>query len=202
MARLLTVIWLLFQSTTHCRYRVYTKFLVTYTAIYRRNRKVLPLRITALQPQSHFHLGTPDIYIYIYIYTHIHTHSSLLHLCLKLHTKKAYKGIGGKSLFIINFGNRFRCVFSFTAGKSTWGMLRCLSKSKRINTYCIAVSAYFVTRYPHRGELVLEFRFTYCGQMLSTSLNKLHISRRDGVAKKINTALTKNRIQVVSVPLT
>jgi hypothetical protein len=27
--------------------------------IYRRNRKVLPLGITALQPQSHFLLGTP-----------------------------------------------------------------------------------------------------------------------------------------------
>ena len=59
MARSLTVISLLFQSTTHCRYRVYTKFLLTYTAIYQRNRKVLPLGITALQPQSHFHLGTP-----------------------------------------------------------------------------------------------------------------------------------------------
>ena len=59
MARPLTVISLLLQSTTHCRYRVYTKFLLTYTAIYRGNRKVLPLGITALQPQSHFHLGTP-----------------------------------------------------------------------------------------------------------------------------------------------
>jgi hypothetical protein len=59
IARSLTVISLLLQSTTHCRYRVYTKFLLTYTAIYRRNRKVLPLGITALQPQSHFHLGTP-----------------------------------------------------------------------------------------------------------------------------------------------
>jgi len=58
MARSLTVISLCL-STTHCRYRVYTKFLLTYTAIYRRNRKVLPLGITALQPQSHFHLGTP-----------------------------------------------------------------------------------------------------------------------------------------------
>jgi hypothetical protein len=57
MARSLIVISLLFQSTTHCRYRVYTKFLLTYTAIYRRNRKVLPLGITALKPQSHFHLG-------------------------------------------------------------------------------------------------------------------------------------------------
>jgi len=63
MARSLTVISLLLQSTTHCRYRVYTKFLLTYTAIYRWNRKVLPLGITALQPQSHFHLGTPYIYI-------------------------------------------------------------------------------------------------------------------------------------------
>ena len=62
MARSLTVISLLFQSTTHCCYRVYTKFLLTYTAMYRRNRKVLPLGITALQPQSHFHLGTPYIY--------------------------------------------------------------------------------------------------------------------------------------------
>jgi len=59
MARSLTVIWLLLQSTTRCRYRVYTKFLLTYTAIYRGNRKVLPLGITARQPQSHFHLGTP-----------------------------------------------------------------------------------------------------------------------------------------------
>jgi len=59
MARSLTVNTLLLQSTTHCRYRVYTKFLLTYTAIYRGNRKVLPLGITALQPQSHFHLGTP-----------------------------------------------------------------------------------------------------------------------------------------------
>jgi hypothetical protein len=64
MARSLTVISLLLQSTTHCRYRVYTKFRLTYTAIYRRNRKVLPLGITTLQPQSHFHLGTPYIYIY------------------------------------------------------------------------------------------------------------------------------------------
>jgi hypothetical protein len=55
MARSLT----LFQSTTHCRYRVYTKFLLTYTAIFRRNRKVPPLGITALQPQSHFYLGPP-----------------------------------------------------------------------------------------------------------------------------------------------
>ena len=59
MTRSLTVISLLLQSTTHCRYRVYTKFLLTYTAIYRGNRKVLPLGITVLQPQSHFHLGTP-----------------------------------------------------------------------------------------------------------------------------------------------
>jgi len=59
MARSLTVISLLLQSTTHYRYRVYTEFLLTYTAIYRGNRKVLPLGITALQPQSHFHLGTP-----------------------------------------------------------------------------------------------------------------------------------------------
>ena len=62
MTRSLTVISLLLQSTTHCRYRVYTKFLLTYTAIYRGNRKVLPLGITALQPQSHFHLGTPYIW--------------------------------------------------------------------------------------------------------------------------------------------
>jgi hypothetical protein len=61
MARSLTVISLLFQSTTHCRYRVSTKFLLTYTAISWRNRKVVPLGITALQPQSHFHLGTPYI---------------------------------------------------------------------------------------------------------------------------------------------
>jgi hypothetical protein len=45
---------------------VYTKFLLTYTAIYRRNRKVLPLGITALQPQSHFHLGTPYIVLSSY----------------------------------------------------------------------------------------------------------------------------------------
>jgi hypothetical protein len=63
MARSLTVISFLLQSTTHCRYRVHTKFLLTYTAIYRRNRKVLPLGITALQPQSHFHLGTPYIWM-------------------------------------------------------------------------------------------------------------------------------------------
>ena len=49
------------SAATHCRYRVYTKFLLTYTAIYWRNRKVLPLGITAFQPQSHFHLGTPYI---------------------------------------------------------------------------------------------------------------------------------------------
>jgi hypothetical protein len=61
MAPSLTVISLLLHSTTHCRYRVYTKFLLTYTAIYQRNRKVLPLVITVLQPQSHFHLGTPYI---------------------------------------------------------------------------------------------------------------------------------------------
>jgi len=65
MARSLTVISLLLQSTTHCRYRAYTKFLLTYTAIYRGNRKVLPLGITALQPQSHFHLGTPYTWHYI-----------------------------------------------------------------------------------------------------------------------------------------
>ena len=59
MTRSLTVISLLLQPTTHCRYRVYTKFLLTYTAIYRGNRIVLPLGITALQLQSHFHLGTP-----------------------------------------------------------------------------------------------------------------------------------------------
>ena len=69
MARSLTVISLLLQSTTHCRYRVYTKFLLTYTVIYRGNRKVLPLEITALQPQSHFHLGTPyKIYVYFTFY--------------------------------------------------------------------------------------------------------------------------------------
>jgi hypothetical protein len=61
MAQLLTVISLLLPST-HCRYRMYTKFLLTYTAIYRGNRKVLPLRITALQPQSHFYLGTSYTY--------------------------------------------------------------------------------------------------------------------------------------------
>jgi len=61
MAQSFTVILLLLQSTTRCRYRVYTKFLLTYTAIYRGNRKVLPLGITALQPQSHFHLGMPYI---------------------------------------------------------------------------------------------------------------------------------------------
>jgi len=138
-----------------------------------------------------------SMHLLVCVYTH--THSSWLHLCLKLRTKKAYKGAGGKSLFIIDFGNRFRWVFSFTAGKSTWGMLRCLSKSKRVSTCCVAVSAYFVTRYLHCGELVLEFRFTCCGQMLATSLNKPQISRRDGVAKKINPSLTGNRIQVVSV---
>ena len=58
MARSLTVISFLFQSATHCRYRVYTKLLLTYAATYRGNLKVLPLGITALQPQSHFHLGT------------------------------------------------------------------------------------------------------------------------------------------------
>ena len=73
MARSLTVISLLFQSTTHCRYRVYTKFLLTYTAIYGRNRKVLPLGITAFQPQSHFHLGTPYIY-----YTPLHVSSTIV----------------------------------------------------------------------------------------------------------------------------
>jgi hypothetical protein len=66
MARSLTVISLLLQSTTHCRYRMYTKFLLTYTAIYRRNRKVLPLGITALQTQSHFHLGKPYILVQFY----------------------------------------------------------------------------------------------------------------------------------------
>jgi hypothetical protein len=67
MARSLTVISLLFQSTTHCHYRVYTKFFLTYTAISRRNRKVPPLGITALQPQSHFHLGTPYIFLMIFL---------------------------------------------------------------------------------------------------------------------------------------
>ena len=82
MARLLTVILLLFQPTTHCRYRVYTKFLLTYTAIYRRNRRVLPLGITALQPQSHFHLGTPYIYIYrkfVYLFTRMYRSKYLDH---------------------------------------------------------------------------------------------------------------------------
>jgi hypothetical protein len=40
---------------------VYTNILLTFTAISRRNRKVPPLGITALQPQSHVHLGTPYI---------------------------------------------------------------------------------------------------------------------------------------------
>jgi hypothetical protein len=62
MARSLTVISLLLQSTTYCRCRVYTKFLLTYSAIYRGNYKVVPLGITALQPQSHFHLGTPYMF--------------------------------------------------------------------------------------------------------------------------------------------
>jgi hypothetical protein len=61
MARSLTVISLLLQSTTYCRYRVYTEFLLTYTDIYRGNRKVIPLGITALQTKSHFHLGMPYI---------------------------------------------------------------------------------------------------------------------------------------------
>jgi hypothetical protein len=64
MARSLTVISLLLQSTTHCRCRVYTKSLLTYTAIYRGNHKVLPLGIMVLQPQSHFHLGTPYIMLF------------------------------------------------------------------------------------------------------------------------------------------
>jgi hypothetical protein len=57
MARTLTVISLLFQSTTHCRYRVYTKFLLTYTAIYRRNHKVLPLRINGAPTSVPLSLG-------------------------------------------------------------------------------------------------------------------------------------------------
>jgi len=57
VARSLTVISLL--SATHCRYGAYTKFLLTYTATYWRNHKVLPLGITAFQPQSHFPLGMP-----------------------------------------------------------------------------------------------------------------------------------------------
>jgi hypothetical protein len=61
----LTVISLLFQSTTHCRYRVYTKFILTYTAIYRRNRKVLPLGITALQASVPLSLGH-NLYIQQY----------------------------------------------------------------------------------------------------------------------------------------
>jgi len=68
MARSLTVISLLFQSTTHCRYRVYSKFLLTYTAIYQRNLIVLPQGVTALQPQSHFHLGKPYIHMYVRMY--------------------------------------------------------------------------------------------------------------------------------------
>jgi len=98
MAQSLTVISLLFQSTTHCRYRVYTKFLLTYTVIYRRNRKVLPLGITALQPQSRFHMGTPYTFdlkdrvdaepekciirtnCYIFLYPH-HKLSSVWHKC-------------------------------------------------------------------------------------------------------------------------
>jgi len=72
MARSLTVISLLFQSTAHCRYRVYTKFLLTYAAMYRRNRKVLPLGITALQPQSHFHLGTPYSFLSKQLFTMVH----------------------------------------------------------------------------------------------------------------------------------
>ena len=80
-------------------------------------------------------------------------------------------------------------------------MLRCLSKSKRVSTCCVAASACFVTRYPHHGEPALEFHFTFCGQMLATPLNKPQMSRRDGTANKIDTALTRNRIQVVAVPL-
>jgi hypothetical protein len=104
-------------------------------------------------------------YEYIYIYTHTRTHArtSWLYLYLKLHTLKVYKWTGGKSVFIINFGNRFRWVFCFAAGKSTWGVLRCLSESKRLITCCVAVSAYFVIRYSHRGGPVLEFRITFCG---------------------------------------
>ena len=98
MARSLTVISFLFQSTTHCRYRVYTKFLLTYTAMYRRNRKVLPLGITALQPQSHFHLGTPytmvlispflinsQIYLYVDIKRFNNQRPSATHSCHLLH---------------------------------------------------------------------------------------------------------------------
>jgi hypothetical protein len=73
MARSLTVISLLLQSTTHCRYPVYTKFVLTYTAIYRRNRKVLLLGITALQSQSHFHLGTSYILSYTVFKAHLHS---------------------------------------------------------------------------------------------------------------------------------
>ena len=67
VARSLTVISLLFQSTTRCRYRVYTKFLLTYSAIYWRNRKVLLLGITALRAQSHFHLGMPYKFSKIFV---------------------------------------------------------------------------------------------------------------------------------------
>jgi hypothetical protein len=83
MARSLTVISLLLQSTTHCRYRVYTKYFLTYTAIYRRNREVLPLGITALQPQSHFHLGTPYIIVTI-IFQLLFTNDSVCTVCRQM----------------------------------------------------------------------------------------------------------------------
>jgi hypothetical protein len=47
---------------------VHRQYLCNYllsTHNLRRNRKVLPLGITALQPQSHFHLGMPYTYICI-----------------------------------------------------------------------------------------------------------------------------------------
>ena len=133
MARSLTVILLLLQSTTHCRYRVHTKFLLTYTAIYRGNRKVLPLGITALQPQSHFHLGTSYTYIHyihrhIRRYIHTHTHKPYAYPCFytKAHkiiycdVKITNWSVGTSRLKIFAFkahSDFFSCIPSHAATK-------------------------------------------------------------------------------------
>jgi hypothetical protein len=64
MAWSLTVTSLLFRSTTNCGYWVYTKFLLTYTAIYRRNRKVPLLGITAAPTSVPLALGH-TLYIHL-----------------------------------------------------------------------------------------------------------------------------------------
>ena len=115
MARSLTVISLLLQSTTHCRYRVYTKFLLTYTAIYRGNRKVLPLGITALQPPSHFHLGTPYILpnsFWVHLYLPLFSHFRMRYIIM-ISLDHAAKDVWNERFVV---GPSFIPILLFTIG--------------------------------------------------------------------------------------